>query len=329
MITINYGNVNKGGLRKMGRKSGTNWILIGVVLVAVLIVTGIIEIPQINLPFATQGPVTGKMVDVNKPIDFALTDTYGGSALGSKTLLVYDSDGATQLESLTTASDGTITTSFVYPSGKRIFVYYESSNDKQWFDITVPKMNEKDAEADANNHVALKSFTIGTYSSDSLKFGATTIADAGSYNITTSGTTQTFTYSLANTGNDNTGLINSYDPIYACHFKPVVYMTLSGTNYETVIVYGFDYDFTLGTTHYVAKVLDDYALTKHKVGNVYKSYGTVDISFTLDLTGYSGDSATMQFYVYAYSDPNWCMNHGGNYGVEKVELAEHTVSLVD
>lgn len=314
----------------MGRKSGTNWLLIGGVIVVLLIVTNVIQIPDIDLPFLTSPPAKTKVVDVNKPIDFALMDTYGGSALTSKTILVYDSDGATQLESLTTdASDGTATSAWPYPSGKRIFVRYESSNNKQWFDVIVPQMNEKDAEADANNHVILKSFAIGTYTSDSLKFGATAIDDAGSYNITTSGTSQTFTYSLANTGNDNTGLISSYDPIYGHHWRPVIYMTLSGTNYETVIVYGFDYDFTLGTTHYVAKELNDYTLTKHKVGSIYKSYGTVDISFSLDMTGYSGDSTTLQIYVYMYSDPTWTMNHGGNYGTEKVELAEHTVSLVD
>jgi len=96
-----------------------------------------------------------------------------------------------------------------------------------------------------------------------------------------------------------------------------------------VLVYGFDYDYTLGTTHYVASVADDYALTIHKKGNEFLSDGTWQITFTLDGTGYTGSSASIQIYVYMYSDPNYAMNHGGSYGPEMVEIAEHTITLDD
>jgi hypothetical protein len=306
-----------------------NSTLILVAIILIVIVGGGVSLPKVDLSNLVPdlgGGARTDQVDVMKPMKFALTDKYGGSALTSKSLKIYDSDGATLLESLTTGADGTVTSAFTYPSGKKIHVKYESSNDKQWWDLTVPQMNEKDAEALSYNYIALQSFSIGTYT-DTLKFSATTISDGGSYNFTASGVQQTFTYSLANTGNDNTGLISSYDPIYAMRWEPVVYITLSGTNYEKVLVYGMDWDFTLGTTHYLATELDAYTLTKHKVGNEYKSSGTVDITFSLDGTGYSGTGTTLQIYVYMYSDPQYTMNHGGNYGADKVELAEHTVTL--
>jgi len=312
----------------------TTLIILAIVLI--LVIGGGFSLPKIDLanfdPFAgfsAGGDTTGDKVDVQKPLKFALTDTYAGSALTSKTVKVYASDGSTLLETLTTGADGTINTAFTYDSGDTIWMYYESSNDKMWWKKEVPQMNPKDAEALSYNYIKLAAFTIGTYTSDTLKHGATSIDDAGEYNFTTSGNIQTFTYSVANTGNDNTGLMESYDPIYQMKYGCVVYMTLSGTSYEKIIVYGFDYDYTLGTTHYVASEADCYALTKHKVGNTYKSNGVQDFTFSLDGTGYTAGSSsvTLQVYVYMYSDPQYSMNHGGSYGPEAVQIAEHTVTL--
>jgi len=285
-----------------------------------------------NLDFDwLSGKKTSDTVPVNKQLDFYLHNQYSGSALGSKTLKVwYPPIGQFRESSLSTASDGTVNTGYSYESGTQLYVYYESSNDKQWFDFVVPEMNEKDAEASTYNVVGLPSFAIGTYSTDSLALtNGTTYADASVYNLTGSSTTPSWKYSLANTGSDNTGIMSSYDPSYGMRFDVVVYMTFSGTGYESVLIYGdFDYDFTLGSTHYVAKVLNPYDLTKHKVGWKYESDGATDVSYWMDLSGItSGDSVTWQTYLYGYSDPAWCMNHGGDFGYEKVELAEHTVTI--
>lgn len=323
---------NKNWRRNRKTKKNTLILLFGIVLVIVIL--GGVSIPNIDLSKVLDlsgifgGESATGLVSVNKPLDFALTDEYGGSALGSKTLYLYDSDGETLLETLTTASDGTIATAFTYDSGRIVYIKYVSSNDKKWWKITVPKMNKADAESATVNTVALKAFTIGTYTSDTLKHGATSISDAGNYNFTASGETVTFVYSLANTGSDNTGIQDSYDPIYKMNWYVVMYVTFSGTDYEKVLVYGFENDFTLGTTHYVASRLDAYRLTKHKVGNVYKSTGTLDFTFSLDGTGYtSSGSTTMQITVYAYSDPAYCQAHGGNVGPSAVQIAEHTVTL--
>jgi len=311
-----------------------NTTLILIAIVLIIVFGGSMSIPKIdlsninlgNLLGGNGGPDDGK-VAVDKPLTLALMNKYAGAVIASKTVNIYDSDGYTPIEDVTIGVGGTGDSALPYESGKVLHFRYESSNDKVWWKVTVPKQNPQDAEALTRNTIKLDAFAIGTYTSDTLQHGATTIADAGEYNFTTSGTTMSFTYSLANTGADNTGLISSYDPVYDMKWCPVVYVTFSGTNYETVLVYGFDYDYTLGTTHYVASEAGDYALTIHKKGNQFLSKGTWEISFTLDGTGYTGSATTMQFYVYMYSDPNYAMNHGGSYGPEKVELAEHTVTL--
>lgn len=312
-------------------KSNTTLIIAAIVLI--LILGGGINIPKFDLSglgnWFGNGDVDvdeGK-VSVDKRLTLVLMNQYAGSIIASKTVDIYDSDGFTPIETVTIGAGGTGDSALPYESGRVLYFRYEDSNDKMWWKETVPKQNEKDAEALTRNTMQLDAFAIGTYTSDSLVHGATSIDDAGEYNFTTSGTTMSFTYSLANTGSDNTGLISSYDPVYDMKWSPVVYVTFSGTNYETVLVYGFDYDYTLGTTHYVASETDPYALTIHKKANTFLSKGTWEISFTLDGTGYTGSATTMQFYVYMYSDPNYAMNHGGSYGPEKVELAEHTVTL--
>jgi hypothetical protein len=307
-----------------------NLIWLGVIVLAVILLGGGFKLSgNFTIPNFFGNTGTG-LVNVNKCIDFALTDMYGGSALASKALKVYDSDGETLLESLTTTSDGTIATAFTYPSGKLIYVYYESSNDKQWWQLTVPQMNSADSESATVNSIALKSFAIGTYSSGTLTFGATAITDGQSYNFTASGETQTFTYRIPNTGNDNTGFMDSYDPIYKMNYWVCFQVTFSGTGYQTVLPYGFSYDFTLGTTHYVESKLDAYALTKHKVGNIYKSQGVTEFTFSLDGTGYpDGGGTTMQLTVFAYHDPAYTQNHGGANGPEAVTLDEITVTLAD
>lgn len=309
-----------------------NWSIILIAIVLILVIGGGSQIRDFEIPDlsgllgGTTEPKDNKVL-VDKRLTLVLMDKYAGSVIGgTPTIDIYDSDGFTKLETLTIGT-GTADSALPYESGRVLYFRYEATNDKVWWKETVPKQNPQDAEALTRNTMRLDAFAIGTYTSDTLIHGATSIDDAGEYNFTTSGNVMSFTYTLANSGADNTGLISSYDPVYDMKWSPVVYVTFSGTNYETVLVYDFDYDYTLGTTHYVASIADDYALTIHKKANQFLSAGTWSISFTLDGTGYSGSACTMQFYVYMYSDPNYAMNHGGSYGPEKVEIAEHTVTL--
>lgn len=309
----------------------TSIILIAIVLILVLgggqTLRNGIDLSGLTDWFTGDGNDVDDKVMVDKRLTLVLMNKYAGAIIATKTIDIYDSDGFTPIETVTIGAGGTGDSALPYESGRVLYFRYEDSNDKLWWKATVPKQNPQDAEALTRNTMSLDAFAIGTYTSDTLIHGATSIDDAGEYNFTTSGSVMSFTYSLANSGSDNTGLISSYDPVYSMQWSPVVYITFSGTNYETVLVYGFDYDYTLGTTHYVASIADPYALTIHKKANQFLSAGTWDITFTLDGTGYSGSATTMQIYVYMYSDPNYAMNHGGSYGPEYVELAEHTVTL--
>lgn len=304
--------------------------IVVVVVVALLLVSLTdFSIDLGNIDWSFSGTSIGG-VDVNKKLSFSLTDKYAGSALTSKTLVVYDATNMVQLESLTSdATTGIATTAKQYPTGTKLALKYENTNDKVWFSVTVPTMNEKDAEAETYNNIDLDAFSIGTYTSDLLTVGGSSISDAGSYNHTLTGDNPIFSYTLSNSGSDNTGLMDSFDPEYDCAYQVWITVKFSGTNYETIVLTGFDDSFTLGSAQYGSDRMSASKLTKWKVGGDYQSgyTGTDSITFGLDLSGYSGSGVTMQITAYAYADPDYAAANGGNFGVEKVEIAEQTVTL--
>jgi hypothetical protein len=307
------------------------------VLVGAAVVFGVIKIPGldlsgITLPFSvTDGGSDGK-VDVNKLLKFAFTDEWAGTAANAKTFYVYDGTTKALLESLTTDADGTEPSVYTYPTGTKLFVKFVDANDKVWYDVTVPGMLPNDADAATYNTIALKDFEIGTYTGDDLKAGAITFADASTYNQSSNGSTPIFVYSLSNSGADNTGLVESYDPVYGCAWDVWVTGTISGTNASSILVNGVDYQFSVGTTTYFADKINAQALSKWKIGPSYVTgyEGQASCSFGLDLTGYlAASSCTMQLTVYANADPAYAMSHAGNFGVDKVTLAEQTVTIID
>ena len=275
-------------------------------------------------------------VSVNKQVKLVFVDKYAGSAPPGTTsngVTIYDSDGVTQLEQ-GTISSGTVTTANSYPSGYKLYVryFYDSSPDEyQWWEVTVPKMTSADAESLTTNPVRLWAHDLPVLT-DALRDGAgNTYADAGNWNVTTGATPGTTSGTLSYSwfvASDNDGYISSYDPVYKINLKAVVYCAVTGTNYETVILNGFDGAFEKGTTMYYYKVLSDTDLTKYKVGQNYVYPGTGTVTFSIDLTGYSGDSATLQLYVYAYSDPNYFKTYT-SYGPYAAQLAESTLLLYD
>ena len=304
------------------------WLVIGVLA---LMAFGVIDLSNLNLPFSVSdtGVPTGQ-VPVDKCLRLDLYNKYSGAALTSKTLLVIDHDTLATLHSLTTdGTYGQIATPVPYESGTELYVYYESSNDKQWFDITVPYMNPADAEANTYNDIPLESFAVGTYTSDTLMCSGEAITT--NYNATTAtgGETPTFTYTLPNSGADNTGLMDSYSPTYQQNFQTWVVVKFSGTGYETVVVDGFDREYTLGSANYGCDRLSSTKLTSWKVGSSYViGYTGVDsISFSVDMTGYGVDTVTMLITAYAYGDPAYAASHGGSFGTEAVSIASESILL--
>lgn len=295
-------------------------------------ITGLFSTPY--TPPGDDGTGDG-LVSVTKCVDFYLLDKYGGGGVGSATLVVYDSS-LVQLESLTTASDGTIATSAAYPSGTKFYVKASTSGgEKKWFEVTVPKMTEADAQSNTvNGPIKLEFYDYTAPTISVQDSGGNTYADTGSLNKTSGGTPGSSNVVLTVTwfqGTDNDGYMSSYDPVNEVEWKALLVIKVSSTNYELVTVNGFSKQIEKGSAMYFCKEIDPQTLTKWKVGSNYVLPGSGSFTFSLDLSGYSGDAADLDIYIYYFAD--WDNFTGkGSFGPDSSSVisgAPHTINLVD
>jgi len=281
--------------------------------------------------FSIGGEETG-LVDVNKKLQFTWTAEYSGDPAITLGFVIYDETLAVR-ESLTTTAGGIQTTAQNYPSGTHLYVLYDNANNQIWHDIIVPQMNLHDSESNTYNDIALKFYKIGTYSADSLRMLGIDVADGDRIDSDGNATyTPTFIYTLANTGADNTGLMESYDPVYKCAWQTWVTGRISGDNASLVTVNGADYVFTVGLDTYFACRVSSQALSKWKVGlNYVAGYSGGDsCSWSFDLTGFTATStAVLEITVYECADPLYAIAHAGNFGNNEVAIADHTVNMQD
>ncbi|RLI46918.1 hypothetical protein DRO69_02000 [Candidatus Bathyarchaeota archaeon] len=273
-------------------------------------------------------PPTGT-VPVNKILRLSVIDKFAGSVVTGATVKIYD--GQTLLETATDNNDGTYDTALTYPSGKELNVYVAKSTAKMWKTITVPYMTEADAAAATVNTVNLDFFTRSSLTMTVIDGDGNSYSNGGSINKTSGGTPGksliTLTVSLY-VSSDNTGFISSYDPINQLNWYPLLTAKTTGTNYENVVVSGFAQGYEKGTNMYYVTKLADTDVTKYKVGNNYVYPGSSSFTFTLDLSGYSGDAADLVLTVYFYADSAYHQAKG-SWGPDSVSIVTSTLNLVD
>jgi len=288
-----------------------------------------------TIPTTPTSSTEDDLVSVTKSVDFYLLDKYGGSGISSATLTIYNKD-LIQLESLTTASDGTIATSAAYPSGTQFYVKADDgASSLKFFEVTVPKMSRADAESNTvNGPITLEMFDYTAPSITVYDSAGNLYSDGGDFNKTSGGTPGSSSGTLTVTwyqGTDNDGYMESYDPINGEQWKALLVAKCSGTNYELVTISGFPYSVEKGSAMYYGKYIDATTLTKWKVGNDYRLPGTGGFTFSIDVSGYSGDAADLDLYIYYYADWDNFVKEGsfGANSLSVISGAPHTIDLVD
>lgn len=281
------------------------------------------------------------MVSVNRPIKFILINEFTKSAGASFTCTLYGEDGITVKEpSGTSGADGNWTTNGNYPSGTKLILYCVSGENDIRHKVTVPKMSASDVDAVATNSISVSTFTVPTADivvSALPSSTGTALADGGDWNKTVSGNTDTITFNWNLPTNDE-GFISSYDEINKMNWNAVLYAKLYNTNYELVTLDGFDGQYTKGTATWYYKTLADWQLQKDALGSGYaydeaghQLNGASSFAFNIDATGYSGDSADIELYIYVKSDPAY-HNLKGSFGPDSyavITSSPFTIDLVD
>lgn len=270
---------------------------------------------------------TSDIVNVNRHVDWQVIDDYAGGGIANVYMYVYDpslrkyeGDGS----AYKTGTDGTLESGIAYSSGDSLKVYCVNGNAKAWYSFAVPQMNKEDAQILTVNPVTLRFFTEingTTAPTFTLIHQGTSIADAGNYNCTTSGTTRTFTFSIYN-NDDNTGFIESYDPLNNINWYAMVYLKQYTGNYADISLTGWDGAYEKGSSMYYYKQVTatgTSGISKYKVGNNYVWSGSWSFSFTGDFTGLTGDTTDWDIFVYIYSDPAYYQAKS-NFGPDSVQL---------
>ena len=283
-----------------------------------------------NQPGTT--PTTG-LSSVTKPIDWNLQDALGGSAMGSATIQMYreTSQGAVQLESLTTASDGTIASGGSFKTGETLWVEVTSSGDvNEFIKVVVPGMSPADAESLTVNSINIYGIQLGDWSLDLTATGGSELSDGGAYLISQfAGSSATITVTISETSN-NEGYVSQYDPIYKINRYMVMQIIQRGTSLD---ISGLPNQLVKGSTVYYHVTLPD-GLTGSPVGTGYdvspnsQSFGTKDsiasgsvsqrvvgstvyggtaaFSFTIKAGSLTAGSVEdVDFLLYAYADPDY------------------------
>lgn len=292
----------------------------GTYLVLGLIVLGAIYGGYLTLNTEGGGDITSTEVAVNRKLSFNCVDKFAGTSVTSATLKVFQDNQL--FESITTdGTTGIATTGNNFESGTVLDVQLVKGNDKAWYKITVPKMSKNDIDALTTNPIKLDFFSLDTSATlkivDSLGNAYST---TDTLNFTTLGVSQISIVVSGYISADSKGYIASYDPLNGIHWDGVCYGKLSGTNYELLSLSGWQSAYPKGLAIWGSKVIPPEQLTKYKVGNTYVHDGVFSFTLTLTKGGYTGGSADIDLYLYAYSDPSY-HNTYGSYGPDCVAMA--------
>jgi hypothetical protein len=317
--------------------------LVGSVMFGVAVWTGVVEVGTddgsglriIGDGGDSDGVIDDQtgMVDVNRPIKISVKNAFTKAAGTSLGIVVYDSTGKNQVDAGTT--DGTTgeVTLDPFSSGTELVIEISHTNAPVRYRVTVPQMHPADVDVLSTNEINLESFTVPgadvTVAVTPASTG-TALADGGDWNKTVSGNTDTLTIAWT-LPTDNEGFISSYDEVDGLNWNAVLYCKLYSTNYELVSLSGWDGSYAKGTATWYWKLIQDTAVTKYKVGNSYVYSGAGSFTHTIDATGYSGDAADLEYYMYVDTDPAYHETKG-SFGPDAYAIftsSPFTVDLVD
>ena len=308
-------------------KSLTFGQLVAAGILVILFWVFVVPIIQQNLgviPGPTQTQ-TGNLIDVTKPLRFAVIDEYAGAAVSSASIQIYK--GSMPVETLTSGSDGTATTALTYRSGETLNVYITKGSSKYWAAITVPKMTPLDAQSLAYNPLTVKTFTVGTYTITVVRSTGAAISNGGTFDFTAAGVTQeSFTVSVFNTA-DNTGYLTSTNPIDNRKLGAFLEVSVTGADYDKFIVSGLPGYRTTGSGNTWTRPVSDSEISRVKVGSNVIRPGSFSTVITVDASPASPtQTATLTIRLNLFADETRFLTIGDK-GPDALVAATFTMTL--
>jgi hypothetical protein len=275
---------------------------------------------------------------VDRTIKISYTNGMAKSALATRTLSTYLSDGSLYETLTATDSAGITTSTKTYKSTDKYWVHDGTTNEA--IEITIPRMMRSTWQGTiAANPISLEGFAVNTYS-DLLAKGATTLADDYEYNYTDLGKTGTFSYSWQAVTDDCGYVSSERNPDLKLNGmfnaqRAYVFIIVSGGDWDKALITGFN-SYTTGAANVFYKQVPDDALCMDKDGSTYVigKDGTGSIGIPFDFTGMSSaTNTTMQVYIFYNADPVYASYYhatgatASQYGAHAVQAMETALEL--
>lgn len=295
-------------------------LIIGTVVVVVYVGPRVMEFfnpvdppPTANTTTTTTTttPTGGGTVET---LQWSLTtnDRYAGG-LADCAVAIYDPVSHTALESGETGSDGVWTSSLYYTSDALYDLKFGNGTFVEHWELGVAVPRYSGTVLTGAKHRS--SFTVtdqGTFTlAQSYGTTRTTISDAGSYNCTTLGNSNTFHFSIYNSELDS-GFWSSRNPILDMDCNAVLEVWFNGTEYQDVQwdnSYQEDND---GARQRYFIPLADVSITYDKDAQGNTIYGgQFTVSATLDFTDVSGDAVDVNIKLILGTSVTYLDGHSG------------------
>jgi len=288
----------------MPKKDKTTMMIVAVLAVALVIVGASLYWFALRpTTIVYQPPVT--RYKFNLTTKFAVGDLWAGGNIGTATITIYKYATLEQVESASTSS-GVYTTTKALTSGDRYWVYIAKSSAFKYYDVTIP--DYESSSPPANHLVNLDFYSVGSYAFKVYDPTGTAIADGGNYNVTAGTNYPTFTVMMG-PPSDDTGVMNTYDPVKALDREVLFYFRVTGnatnTASNTLIILNVESLYSVTTTdrYFGFTITPGDLVRDKKPDGTYVSEGIKSFSLSMDASGVpAAETIFLTFNLYALTN---------------------------
>jgi len=290
-------------------------VILGVALIAIALIAiiGIVYYittlqPQVIVT-PPPSPPQPTMYKLTLPTVFTVNDIWAGRTMDAVTITIYKYTTKETLESGVVTS-GTYTTVNKLTSGDRYWVKLSKNNAFKYYDVVIPM---EASPAASNHYITLDFYTVGTWPVKLFAPDGTPLTSGEAFNVTAKNNKYPSFTLMLGPPLDDTGVMDTYDPIKAIQRQTVFYIHVTGPASNKLIVQNLPILYTVSATdRYFGYAIDSSKLIRdRKPDGTYASEGIMSITLSFDASGLSpGESVSIECFVYAFTNADYFKNYG-------------------
>jgi hypothetical protein len=247
-----------------------------------------------------------------------------GQTMTGVTIEIYKYATKELLESGTVTN--TYTTTNPLRSGDRYWVKLSKGGAFKFYDVTIPYESSPSA---SNHYITLDFYTLGSYPVKMFDPAGNAVAGGSHYNVTAQNNKYPTFSLMFGPPSDDTGVMETYDPIKAIQREVLFFIRVSGTGSNMLIVNNLPLLYSVSSTdRYFGMVIKASDLVRDKKPDgTYASEGIKSLTLTFDASGLPKGTNTVHIEVFLYAFTN--QNYFKTYGTHPVGYLSLTTAAYD